>query len=45
MPAVVYGPGSPNQMHVVDESIALDELDRGVAGYLAMARAFLTGDR
>jgi succinyl-diaminopimelate desuccinylase len=43
MPAVVYGPGSPNQMHVIDESIALDELERGVAGYVAMARAFLTG--
>jgi succinyl-diaminopimelate desuccinylase len=43
MPTVVYGPGSPREMHVVDESIALDELNRGVAGYLAMVRAFLTG--
>ena len=43
MPTVVYGPGSPREMHVVDESIAIDELNRGVAGYLAMVRAFLTG--
>jgi acetylornithine deacetylase/succinyl-diaminopimelate desuccinylase-like protein len=43
MPTVVYGPGSPREMHVVDESIALDELDRGVAGYLAMVRAYLVG--
>jgi acetylornithine deacetylase/succinyl-diaminopimelate desuccinylase-like protein len=43
MPAVVYGPGSPRQMHVADESIAIAELDRGVAGYLAMVRAFLAG--
>jgi acetylornithine deacetylase/succinyl-diaminopimelate desuccinylase-like protein len=41
MPTVVYGPGSPSEMHVVDESIGLDELDRGVAGYLAMVRAYL----
>jgi succinyl-diaminopimelate desuccinylase len=43
MPTVVYGPGSPSEMHVANESIALDELDRGVAGYLAMVRAFLEG--
>jgi acetylornithine deacetylase/succinyl-diaminopimelate desuccinylase-like protein len=43
MPAVVYGPGSPRQMHVADESIAIAELDRGVAGYLAMVNAFLAG--
>jgi acetylornithine deacetylase/succinyl-diaminopimelate desuccinylase family protein len=45
MPAVVYGPGSPSQMHVVDESIGLEDLERGQEGYLAMARAFLEGGR
>jgi succinyl-diaminopimelate desuccinylase len=43
MPTVVYGPGSPREMHVAGESIALDELGRGVAGYLAMVSAFLAG--
>jgi succinyl-diaminopimelate desuccinylase len=45
VPAVVYGPGSPSQMHVVDESIGLDELERGREGYLAMTRAILEGGR
>jgi succinyl-diaminopimelate desuccinylase len=43
MPTVVYGPGSPREMHVAGESIALDELGCGVAGYLAMVSAFLAG--
>ena len=41
IPTVVFGPGEPRDMHTVDESIALSELDRGVHGYVAMVREFL----
>ena len=43
IPTVVFGPGEPRDMHTVDESIALSELDRGVHGYVAMVREFLHG--
>lgn len=43
MATIVYGPGEPRQMHVVDESIDLEELERGARGYEAMAVAYLNG--
>jgi acetylornithine deacetylase/succinyl-diaminopimelate desuccinylase-like protein len=43
IPTVVFGPGEPRDMHTVDESIALSELDRGVHSYVAMVREFLQG--
>ncbi|MFN8592804.1 MAG: M20 family metallopeptidase [Thermomicrobiales bacterium] len=43
MPTVVYGPGDPRAMHVVDEAIDLEQLDTATAGYLAMAVCYLDG--
>jgi acetylornithine deacetylase len=39
LPTIVVGPGDIAQAHLPDEWIALDELDRGVAGYLAMMQS------
>lgn len=36
LPTIVAGPGDIAQAHTLDEWIALEELDRGVAGYLAI---------
>ncbi len=42
VPAVVCGPGSPDVMHVRDEHIAVEDLERGVQAYQAMARHWLS---
>ncbi|WP_442481765.1 M20 family metallopeptidase [Aeoliella sp. SH292] len=39
IPTIVTGPGDIAQAHLPDEWIALDELDRGVAGYLAIMQS------
>lgn len=39
IPAVVIGPGDIAQAHTKDEWIALDQIPKGVAAYLAMMRA------
>ena len=44
IPAVVFGPGSPEVMHVRDEALAVDALERAVTGYIGMARRWLAGD-
>lgn len=44
IPAVVCGPGSPDVMHVRDEHVAVDALERGVLVYEAMARHWLGGE-
>lgn len=44
VPAVVCGPGSPDVMHVRDEYIAVDALERAVLVYEAMARHWLAGE-
>jgi acetylornithine deacetylase len=41
LPTIVSGPGDIAQAHLPDEWIALDELDRGVTGYLAIMRQSL----
>lgn len=41
IPTVVCGPGSPDVMHVRDEHIAVEQLERGVLAYKAMARHWL----
>lgn len=43
IPAVVCGPGSPDVMHVRDEHIAVEVLERGVLVYEAIARRWLAG--
>jgi succinyl-diaminopimelate desuccinylase len=44
VPAVVCGPGSPDVMHVRDEHIAVDAVERAVLVYDAMARHWLAGE-
>jgi acetylornithine deacetylase len=39
IPTIVTGPGDIAQAHLPDEWIALDELVRGVAGYLAIMQS------
>lgn len=39
MPAVVIGPGDIAQAHTKDEWIAMEQIPKGVAAYLAMMRA------
>ncbi len=39
VPTLIFGPGSIEQAHVVDEFVAVDELERGLRGYQALARA------
>ncbi len=41
IPAFLFGPGSIDQAHTVDEWVDLPELSRARDGYLAVARAFL----
>ena len=43
IPAFLFGPGSIDQAHAVDEWVDLHELTRARDGYLAVARAFLVG--
>jgi acetylornithine deacetylase/succinyl-diaminopimelate desuccinylase-like protein len=43
IPAFLFGPGSIDQAHAVDEWVDLHELARARDGYLAVARAFLVG--
>lgn len=38
IPTVLWGPGSIAQAHTVDEYIELDEMARGVTGYLSLLR-------
>lgn len=37
IPTLIFGPGTIDQAHVVDESIGVDELERGLRGYQALA--------
>ncbi len=37
IPTLIFGPGSIEQAHVVDEFVAVDELERGLRGYQALA--------
>ncbi len=39
IPTLIFGPGSIDLAHVVDEFIATDELERGLRGYQALAAA------
>jgi putative selenium metabolism hydrolase len=39
MPTLIFGPSGIDQAHIVDESLAIDELARGAAGYIALAKA------
>jgi putative selenium metabolism hydrolase len=39
IPTLIFGPGTIDQAHIVDESIAVDELERGLRGYQALAKA------
>jgi hypothetical protein len=43
IPCFIYGPGSLDQAHVIDEWVALDELVQAVQGYHAIGRACLKG--
>jgi acetylornithine deacetylase/succinyl-diaminopimelate desuccinylase family protein len=43
IPTVVCGPGSPDVMHVRDEAIAVEALEKAVTAYAAMARHWLGG--
>jgi acetylornithine deacetylase/succinyl-diaminopimelate desuccinylase family protein len=43
IPAVVCGPGSPEAMHVRDEHLAVEALERAVTAYTEMARHWLAG--
>ena len=43
IPAVVCGPGSPDAMHVRDEHLAVESLERAVTAYASMARHWLGG--
>jgi acetylornithine deacetylase len=38
IPTVLWGPGSVEQAHTVDEFITVEEMERGVDGYLAFLR-------
>jgi acetylornithine deacetylase len=38
IPTVLWGPGSIMQAHTIDEYIELEEVSRGVAGYLGLLR-------
>jgi len=38
IPTLIFGPSGIDQAHIVDESLAIDELARGAAGYAAMAK-------
>lgn len=40
VPIVVWGPGSPELMHAVNESVSLREVDAAVDAYIAAARAW-----
>ncbi|RKF14178.1 M20 family peptidase [Roseovarius spongiae] len=44
VPTVVFGPGSPDVMHVRDEHIAVAALEQGVRAFDVMARRWLEGD-
>jgi putative selenium metabolism hydrolase len=39
IPSLIFGPSSINQAHIVDESIEISELDRGMLGYVAIAKS------
>ncbi|MGI6208029.1 MAG: ArgE/DapE family deacylase [Anaerolineae bacterium] len=39
IPTIGYGPGEESQVHTVNESIAVEELVRGAAGYAALCLA------
>lgn len=41
IPCIIFGPGDIAQAHTADESIALDELERGVMAYRQIAEALL----
>jgi putative selenium metabolism hydrolase len=41
IPTVGYGPGDPGAPHTVDESIAIDQLERAAIGYREIALAVL----
>ena len=43
IPSFIYGPGSLEQAHIVDEWVAVDELLAAQQGYAAIARACLAG--
>jgi acetylornithine deacetylase/succinyl-diaminopimelate desuccinylase-like protein len=42
IPTLGFGPGTEAQAHVVDESVAVDGLERAAIGYRAIAEAFLS---
>lgn len=42
IPTVVFGPGDHNQCHVIDESISVERLAAGCAGYQALAMLAIT---
>lgn len=39
IPTLIFGPGSIEQAHVVDEYVTVNELERGLRGYQALAAA------
>lgn len=43
VPTVIWGPGSPDQAHVVDERCPVEQIDRAVAQYLALLTAMGAG--
>jgi acetylornithine deacetylase/succinyl-diaminopimelate desuccinylase-like protein len=41
IPSIVVGPGDPAGLHVIDESITLEPLERGTALYGELLRRLL----
>jgi succinyl-diaminopimelate desuccinylase len=41
VPTVIFGPGDASEAHVIDESIAVDDLGRGALAYAAVICRFL----
>jgi putative selenium metabolism hydrolase len=43
IPTIIFGPSTIHLAHVIDEYIEIDELERGMLGYMEMARCFGKG--
>ena len=45
IPSFIYGPGTLAQAHIVDEWVAIADLHAALAGYAAIARRVMAGDK
>lgn len=45
IPCVIFGPGDIAQAHTADESIATEDLHKGVAHYVRIAEALLPAEK